>query len=223
MSTRSSRLPVGSLRARQDGVVLLVALIVLVAMTLAGVALIRSVDTANVIAGNLAFHHSATNAGDRSSEQAIAKWLAMHSAVNDNTLHQNSKNLGYLASTSDGPKDNESWDTFWKRIQDNDNQVVTVLARPPQPTCPGKDTLDAACNEVRFVIQRLCANAGDPDPKKDPATGCTQPPPSESPGESFVAGQRQAVPPRKQVYYRITTQIKGPRGTVSYIQTIVAI
>jgi type IV pilus assembly protein PilX len=59
---------------RQQGVVLLVALIVLVALTLAGVALVRSVDTANLVAGNLSFHQSAIQAGERSTELAVT-WL----------------------------------------------------------------------------------------------------------------------------------------------------
>ena len=42
-------------RRKQSGVVLFISLIILVAMSLAGIALIRSVDTSNLIAGNLAF------------------------------------------------------------------------------------------------------------------------------------------------------------------------
>jgi len=49
----------------QRGVVLFVALIALVVMSLAAVALIRSVDTATIIAGNLAFRQSATTSSDR--------------------------------------------------------------------------------------------------------------------------------------------------------------
>ena len=41
------------LRRTQSGVVLFIALIVLVAMTLAGIAIMRSVDTGNQIAGNV--------------------------------------------------------------------------------------------------------------------------------------------------------------------------
>jgi Tfp pilus assembly protein PilX len=44
-----------SLPSRIRGAVLFIALIVLVAMTLAGIAIMRSVDTATLIAGNLAF------------------------------------------------------------------------------------------------------------------------------------------------------------------------
>ena len=40
---------------KQRGTMLIIALIVLVAMTLAGIATMRSVDTATVMAGNIAF------------------------------------------------------------------------------------------------------------------------------------------------------------------------
>ena len=42
----------------QRGVVLFIALIVMVAMSLAAIALIRSVDTTNILIGNLAFRQS---------------------------------------------------------------------------------------------------------------------------------------------------------------------
>ncbi len=44
-----------TLPGRQGGAILFIALIVLVAMTLAGIAMWRSVDTALGIAGNMAF------------------------------------------------------------------------------------------------------------------------------------------------------------------------
>ena len=65
MDSNAFRKPVKhSLRKAQDGVVLFIALIVLVAMTLAGIAVMRSVDTNVLIAGNLAFRNAATSAGD---------------------------------------------------------------------------------------------------------------------------------------------------------------
>lgn len=57
-------------RSAQQGVVLFIALIVLVAMTLAGLAMMRSVDTNNLIAGNLAFKNAASSAGDAAIEAA---------------------------------------------------------------------------------------------------------------------------------------------------------
>ncbi len=61
----------GRLRS-QRGVILIITLIVLVAMTLASIAMVRSVDTSTVIAGNLAFKQSATASGDAGLEAAIA-------------------------------------------------------------------------------------------------------------------------------------------------------
>ena len=64
-----------SARPAQSGMVLIVTLIVLAAMTLAGIALVRSVDTAVMIAGNLAFRQGATIAGDAGVE-AARTWAA---------------------------------------------------------------------------------------------------------------------------------------------------
>ena len=55
----------------QRGVVLVISLIVLVALTLAGIALVRSTDTANVIAGNMAFRMGALQAVDTGVETAF--------------------------------------------------------------------------------------------------------------------------------------------------------
>jgi Tfp pilus assembly protein PilX len=51
--------------------VLFIALIVLVAMTLAGIAIMRSVDTATLIAGNLAFKQGTVQSSDNGVEQAF--------------------------------------------------------------------------------------------------------------------------------------------------------
>jgi type IV pilus assembly protein PilX len=66
-------------RNNQRGVVLFIALIVLVAMTLAGIGMMRSVDTNNLIAGNLAFKNAASSAGDAAVEVARA-WVMSQTA-----------------------------------------------------------------------------------------------------------------------------------------------
>ncbi len=69
-SPKPKTVRIRALRSAQRGVVLFIALIVLVAMTLAGLAMMRSVDTNNLIAGNLAFKNAATSAGDAAVEVA---------------------------------------------------------------------------------------------------------------------------------------------------------
>jgi Tfp pilus assembly protein PilX len=193
----------GTPKSRQRGVVLMIALIVLVAMTLAGIALVRSVDTSNIIAGNLAFQQAATHAGDTGTETAVG-WLQANNA--GNTLQANIFGSGYAAARTD-PAAGQSWDSFWTNVLVPAGQVVTLAA-------------DASTgNTVSYTIQRLCNAIGDPTvPGVDCAVSQTAAATSgSSKGSGFVSLQYNA-----QVYYRITTRIVGPRNTVSYIQTIVS-
>lgn len=192
---------VGQSPSRQQGVVLLIALIVLVALTLAGAALIRSVDTTNLIAGNMSFHQSAVHAGERSTEIAIADWLGPKSASGETALNDNSAANGYRAVRAD-PGAGVSWDAFWN--SELNTQAVT-------------GTTDAAGNTVSYVIHRLCDSTGAPH-----LVNCSKPPSGTNTGGSYSGGGTSITPP-SQVYYRITTRIAGPRNTVAYIQTVIAI
>lgn len=198
--------------ARQGGVVLLIALIVLVAMTLAGIALVRSVDTINIIAGNLAFRQAATLSGDTGVEAAIV-WL--EDCVNDRngclstTLNNDIASRGYAANgsvASNGPGVGESWDAYYIRALLNRREVVL-------PTDANTN------NTVRYAIDRLCALPGPPS---GGASCSASPLVTTVTGNEEEAGQIQLNAP-SQVYYRITVRIEGPRNTVSYIQTVVAL
>lgn len=185
----------------QRGVVLLIALIILIAMTLGGVALVRSVDTTNLIAGNLSFRESAVLAGERATEQAVIGWLQPMTLAKDPSLHTDSAANGYRAVRQDPPA-GTAWDTFWN----------TTLAAQAVTATP-----DAANNTVSYVIHRLCDAAVAPH-----LTNCSKPPSNANTGGSFGAGSVSTIT-SSQVYYRITARIAGPRNTVAYVQTIVAL
>jgi type IV pilus assembly protein PilX len=195
----------GNCPPSERGVVLLVALIILVALTLAGVALIRSVDTANIIAGNLSFRESAVHAGERSTQTAIINFLQPNNTTGNITLHSNNAANGYSAVRVDRDVENdEAWETFWTRVT----------------TAPGASAdggLDDAGNTVRYVIHRLCETTGAPH-----IANCAKSPASANTGGSFGAGGLAQIA-SNQVYYRITTRIAGPRNTVAYLQTVVAL
>src|SRR5436190_14605176 len=57
---------------RERGVVLFVALIVMVALSLAAIALVRSVDTTNTVIGNLAFRQASILPANLAIEEAAA-------------------------------------------------------------------------------------------------------------------------------------------------------
>ena len=197
--------------ARQRGIVLMMALIVLVAMTLAGIALVRSVDTSNIIAGNLAFQQAATNAGDSGSEAAVT-WLQANSG-NTTALWGVAATQGYYASCnlaipgSCTPNfaGGQTWDSYWSAVLSVN--AVTVLPTP-----------DPAGNTVAYVIHRLCNSNGDPA-----AVDCAEPPAAGTTAASSKTSDKVALLYTAQRFYRITTRIAGPRNTVSYVQTIVAL
>ena len=190
----------GGRNRRQGGVVLFITLIVLVAMTLAGIALVRSVNTTNMIAGNIAFQQGATLSSDLGVETAI-DWLQTNNT--GVTLQTDNLGMGYVASLQD-PAAGQTWDNFWA------NQLTGRVRTLAQ---------DTSGNTPAYVIQRMCNTAGLPTA---PATGCASSPVAATPTCS------KSTPPiclsaSSQVYYRITARVAGPRNTVSYVQAIVAL
>jgi Tfp pilus assembly protein PilX len=185
----------------QRGVVLLIALVVLVALTLAATTLVRSVDTTNLIAGNLAFHESAVLSGERGTEFGFINWLSAHSLKGDTALYTNNAPVGYLAARQD-PDPGVSWDTFWNTTLKN--FAFTEAAK------------DAAGNTVSYVIHRLCDAEGAPE-----MATCYKAKAGEDGSSHSTGGVPLAT--STQVFYRITTRIAGPRNTVAYIQTIIAL
>ena len=193
---------------RERGTILFVALIVLVAMSLAGIALMRSVDTNVLIAGNLAFRQGATAGGDWGVEDARA-WISANGAL--------------LAS--DIPA---GAPFYWANWQQN----LDLIGNNPDPMVADYDWnsgapkdlgVDQAGNRVQYVIHRLCDTAGAPN-----VVQCVKSSLSGAGGGVPCAGcsnQIQPtgggnVPPGTSVLYRVTVRISGPRNTVSFVQAV---
>jgi type IV pilus assembly protein PilX len=193
-------------------------------LTIGGIALIRSVDTTNLISGNLAFQQAATHAGEMGTEDALTAFLQPSAETvlrNDNFLN------GYAASTRPGvwlaagdtAGNPASWDAYWLTVIDP-VPVGSVLVR----TCGNGGgracTLprdNATGNTVTYTIQRLCGASGDP---ADGLTRCASS--SDRYAECHTTSCTPILLPT-QYYYRITSRVAGPRNTISYVQAIVAI
>ena len=193
-------LPAIAPRRAQHGVILFIALIVLVAMSLAGVALMRSVDTNVMIAGNLAFRQGATLAGDRAFEDPIdgARAFLLNPA-NKELLKADQSAPYYWANWQSGVNILTNFDWF--------GAGVKVLPD------------DGSGNEVRYVIHRMCKLAGSQDAAdavcvKVPSAG------SDAGTRGTVAYGVQVLPGTSSVYYRVSARIQGPRNTVSYVQAM---
>ncbi len=193
------------LRARQTGVIMVVTLIVLVAMTLAAIALVRSVDTTNVIAGNLAFKQATVNSTDQATEIATA-WLEQQNS--GNALWSANPGFGYTPFEQQ-PAAGVSWDSYW-----NTNIVPGGLA-----VCINSCNADASGNTVSYTINRLCNAAGAPS---DVGVNCAFSPSSYILNSSQGSGT-VVLNSANLEYYRITIRVAGPRNSVSYAQSVVAL
>lgn len=194
-----------TLPSRARGAVLFIALIVLVAMTLAGIAIMRSVDTATLIAGNLAFKQGTVQSSDNGVEQAYQWLLANRPSLSVNNVPQG-YNSGYA-------------NPIWTNAATWANSVTVGT--------------DAAGNTIAYQIHRMCncadttyngvcaATGQSNQCAMDNPTGTGAPPPPAQ-GESFTVGAPGYLQDPR-VYYRITVRTQGPRSTVSYIQAMVAI
>lgn len=210
-----------TLKSRQRGVALFFALVCLVAIMLAAVVLVRSVDTATLISGNLAFQQSATVSGDGGTEAAVT-WLtgieAANGALNvlNNAAHPfniDAPANGYYASLDPARSLTASTGTrfIWNTTAGDVNKDSVGLAA------------DSSGNTVSYIIQRMCSASG----VAVQATNCLYsgaaldnnkqniPLPQEvckGPG-CPVAGQTPTL--------RITSRVTGPKNTISYVQAYV--
>lgn len=198
-----------ALRSRQQGVTLFLAMIVLVAMLLSGIALFRTVDSGILVAGNLAMQKSATRQGDQGTEDAVA-WLV--SKVGGSDLYEDPNVVGYIDypfyvanAVNDIPGTNQTWSAWW--------DVYTLTHSPVS-----LPTEAATGNTVSYLIQRMCSANGAP---YTATVSCVGPP--KTPAECHdISGCPPDEPPTI-AYYRVTSRTVGPRNTVSFIQTIIAL
>lgn len=210
---------------RQHGVVLFLALIALVAMSLAAVALIRSVDTGTLIAGNLAFKQGTVTSGDSGPEGAIA-WLSYTAATNPSDprvdpLHpfnNDNPSAGYYSSISEAaPLDLFAASTW--------SGSASVPAGGALYDAQGKEYYDVSHtkptgNSVRYIIQRMCRTPNQLLSEADCLFGDAIDDGMSRAGDKdykpTLSGFQTGSP-----IYRVTARVEGPKNTLSHIQAYV--
>lgn len=181
----------------QQGVSLIIALLCLIALTLAGLALIRSTDTTNVISGNLAFRQAALHTTDVGVETAFDQI---------DTIAAASLDSNYPSGCATGACN------YYPTRQTTDSAgIPTVInwALVPSTTVDNSYT-------VQYVLDRLC---DAPLPVTDVRTQCM------NTGAALVGSKKagvEALSKPVQVYYRATVRVVGPRNTESIVQALYA-
>jgi Tfp pilus assembly protein PilX len=182
------------LTQRQDGVVLLIAILAVAALAFAGMALVRAVATSITIGDNVNARRQATYAATAALEHDIV--ALFEDRVVDATSDDPSHN--YFASRQTG--------------EDRRGVPRALLSAAGYP--PGASIVDAGDGfTVRHVIERLCTLPGAAI-----GANCTLSPPSIE----AASGSPPASEPPRQPAYRITMRVEGPRGAATYVQAMVS-
>ena len=197
---------------RQRGVVLFIALIVMVAMSLAAIALIRSVDTTNAIVGNLAFRMASILPANASVEQAAAALFADADvaglgAIPDKTINVPAEN--YFACRLKEPQCAGSPEDA-RGVPAVLQKSTTASALPKQ--FDAHETATAANTHVTYLIERMCIAVGQATPGN-----CDLVPPKGNPGDTLGDTNfgGTSIP-----FYRVTVRVDGPQNTTSFVQAM---
>jgi type IV pilus assembly protein PilX len=209
-----------SVRRTMRGVSMLFALMTLVALSLAAVALVRSVDTGALILGNMGFKDDTVMASDEAMRVAMG-YLSKGQA--DGTLDKSVEGDGFyidslqlldVAGTSmdanrtlidwklDGCKGAEPAAAAGKCVK----PVATALSLPNGVT-------------ARYLVMKMCSADG--------ATVDCLGPTSQKSEETSESGELNYKEPyyakssAKAVYYRIIVRTDGARDAVTYTEAIV--
>lgn len=208
-------------RCAQTGIVLIFALFALMVLALAGVSVVRSIDTGVQVVGNVGFKQEATASSDIIANEAVA-WLAAR--VTGPALDADDPDNGYYASSLDAldPTGNAGvnanralvdWGSDGCEFAQAGSFSTCVQASPP---------LKRAQNAGHWVITRLCKAAGSAGSE---GNSCAVPLSKQSVqsggGEAKYGAASRFTPSSGGPYYRIIVRNAGVRGTVSFTETLV--
>ena len=206
--------------ARQRGVVLLFSLIALVVLLLAAVALMRSFNTSQFMAGNIAFKRDLQNQGERAVDKVLAQFRPGN----------------VLASTANRAANRVASNYSATRLPVNAEGIPTALGLSNEDfaaawTAADIDgTSDSALAgqgvTIRYIVDRMCSAAGDeqtlgagscvvsdnPMPSGGSASNLMGPD-----GKPLCGTCKSAAP--QGVVYRLSMRVTGPRNTQAFFQS----
>jgi type IV pilus assembly protein PilX len=193
----------------QRGVVLFIALIAMVVLSLAGVALIRSVDTSGSAAGNIAFREASVTAVNLAIEQAV-DWLYVTKLINPETVVDN--NHHYYGTL---------------QVGEHPNGVPNVLAgtyATMKLAYPfgAADIYPTTTAEIRSVIERVCspaAAASIPLTFAQRTQYCDMQPPKVSPAKTSMKLKGPTLAPIPLYRVTIRTDLPGT-NTATFAQAM---
>ena len=189
---------------RQRGVALPVVLIILTVLLIGSSYLLRSSNSATMMASNLSYQSTLSKAADLGLMTGF-QWLSSTAINNKQALNLSSGASGYVANfdTTSGPNDPDFW--------------------------TGSATVTDGANSIEYVVHRMCSLTGAFDAIGPPANRCMQTAANTSTMNNSVAAgtslatDTQQLASSPQLHYVITSRIFGPHGGNVVNQMVVLI
>lgn len=209
------RCVVQSARHRQQGVALFIALIAMVLLSLAGIALVRSVDTTTSVASNIAFRQGSIGPINRAIEDAIDGLFRSGPPHKIPLQNVNDLAHGYYAILQPGEQANGVPNVLA-------GDYTTMLAKYNGAGLPAVVPDPVTQMEVRSVIERVCNAMGiaAPGPWGVTIGNCDTLPPKVSP--AGTDNREGAIPLPPIPNFRVTVRVDLPASnTVSHAQAFV--
>lgn len=218
--------------------ILFIALIALVALTMAGIGFMRSVDAGKLLAGNLAFSRASVAISDAGMEDARGLLARLDAAAmnqcgqaaldsNFSCLWMNAAQINAATPNSVGPAGYFAWSdpAFNPQSADwaNANASTPTCNPAVNPACVDPQSVARSGYDVRYIVHRMCdlpynaavaGQIGKPDVSNCLTASITG---GTSKG-SITRATNLAETPAGNPLYRVTIRVAGPRNTQSFIQ-----
>lgn len=225
MNTFRYRNPISG--RQQRGVVLLIALIALVAMTLAGVGIINQISGATSIVNNLSVRQHTVSTGDAGLDTAVGLVLdelagtASNSNVDDyyySTAFTQENPASPCATNDNGCIKRDGVPNVLRNAARCTSASYAASANPLLSVYD-----ESSGNCATLVVERMCNTANVAPSESHCMMLNITPPDSNSYTQTHKRGSRGLTNTANYVAARVTVRIDGVRGTTSYLQGIIAL
>ena len=186
------------MRRPQQGMALLLVLVVLAITLLAGMGVLKAVQTGNSVAGNFSFRQVALQASDRAVSDALDEIANRVAGGAGNTAVAN-RYLAVIDGTVDALGVPASID--WTGVSCSDEKGALIA------DC----TQDDGGFRVQYVVERRCSASPDLADIADIRARCEHEPSAASVSAATTA-----------LRYRVLIRVRGPRGTESWFEAVVS-
>lgn len=233
-------LSIGRGARAERGLTLIIVLIAIVSISLAAVALIRSVDTGTLVLGNLGFKKATTAVAD-SAVEAATTWLMSRVAVAPTELYDSrcadgcttqDPTTAYYATSLDSLDISGNATALGRALVDWDDDGCAYAAAGSFTAClTASPAVSANGYATRYVLLRMCKTVGDPNAS---GNNCARPTNMSLAARQINKGGldygRHSMLTStgggsglSAQMFRIVVRARGPRNTVSYTETYLSV